>query len=170
MGIRIRLANIDDAIFMSVIHAESWKKAYQGLLPDEYLKGIKDDRWVNMIIRGLKDKSMKAWVASAEEKIIACACIGDSRYPTYAHQLELISIYVLPEYWHSGAGSLLMNKVLEYAAENDYNEVGLWVLTGNNQAIKFYEKFGFINNGDTLSRTLGGTPAVEKRYIKKLVL
>ena len=168
MPLRIRIANIDDAASMSFIHAKSWQKAYQGLLPDEYLNGIKDDRWVNMIISGLKDKSMKAWIASAEDKIIACACIGDSRYPTYAHQLELISIYVLPEYWHSGAGSLLMNKVLEYAAANDYNEVGLWVLMGNKQAIKFYEKFGFAYNGDTLSRALGVMPAVEKRYIIKL--
>lgn len=168
MPLRIRMANIDDAISMSIIHAKSWQKAYQGLLPDEYLNGIKDDRWVNMISRGLKDKSMKAWIASAEEKSIACACIGDSRYPTYEHQLELISIYVLPEYWHSGAGALLLNKVLEYAAANDYNEVGLWVLTGNKQAIKFYEKFGFTYNGDTLTNTLGGAPAVEKRYIKAL--
>ncbi|HBS92756.1 MAG TPA: GNAT family N-acetyltransferase, partial [Firmicutes bacterium] len=34
MALRIRIANIDDVISMSVIHAKSWEKAYQGLLPD----------------------------------------------------------------------------------------------------------------------------------------
>ena len=72
--IKTRIAKIQDAVSMSIIHANSWKKAYQGLLPDEYLNEIKDTRWVDMITKGLKDSSMKAWVATIEEKIIACTC------------------------------------------------------------------------------------------------
>lgn len=61
--IRTRIANIQDAVSMSIIHADSWKKAYQSLLPDEYLNEIKDSRWVDMITKGLEDNTMKAWVA-----------------------------------------------------------------------------------------------------------
>lgn len=167
--IRTRIANIQDAISMSIIHANSWKKAYQGLLSDEYLNGIKDTRWVDMITKGLEDNTMKAWVVTNEDKIIACTCIGDSRYQDYEGQLEVISIYVLPEYWNLGAGSLLIEDILEYALNNNYLEIGLWVLDGNNQAIKFYEKNGFLSNGDTISCMIGKNPTTEKRYIKKLV-
>jgi hypothetical protein len=58
---------------------------------------------------------------------------------------------------------------LEYAVNNKYKEVGLWVLDGNSQAIRFYGKKGFFNNGDTISCMIGKNSTTEKRYIKKLV-
>ncbi|NLV75522.1 MAG: GNAT family N-acetyltransferase [Tissierellia bacterium] len=167
--IRIRKANTRDAVSMSIIHANSWRKAYKGLLPDEYLNKIQDTQWINMITKGLEDNTMNAWVATIEDIIIACTCVGNSRYKGYEGQLELISIYVLPEYWNLGAGSLLIEEVLEYAVNNKYKEVGLWVLDDNSQAIRFYEKKGFFNNGDTISCMIGENSSTEKRYIKKLV-
>lgn len=167
--IKIRIGSIEDSISMSIIHANSWKKAYQGLLPDEYLNQIKDLRWVDMINKGLEGNTIKAWVATIEGKVIACTCLGDSRYQGYETQLELISMYVLPEYWNLGAGSLLIDEVLKYAVNNSYLEVGLWVLDGNNQAIRFYEKKGFIGNGDTIQSMIGGKSITEKRYIKEFV-
>lgn len=167
--IRTRIANVQDATSMSIIHANSWKKAYQGLLPDEYLNGIKDTQWVDMITKGLESNTMKAWVATIEEKIIACTCTGNSRYQGYEGQLEIFSIYVLPGYWNLGAGSLLIDEVIEYALNNNYLEVGFWVLDGNNQAIRFYEKNGFLNSGDTMTCMIGESPTTEKRYIKRLV-
>ncbi len=161
--IRIRKANTRDAVSMSIIHANSWRKAYKGLLLDEYLNKIQDTQWINMITKGLEDNTMNAWVATIEDIIIACTCVGNSRYKGYEGQLELISIYVLPEYWNlGGAGSLLIEEVLEYAVNNKYKEVGLWVLDDNSQAIRFYEKKGFFNNGDTISCMIGGkTPQLK---------
>lgn len=167
-GIRTRIASIKDATSMSTIHANSWKKAYKDLLPDEYLKRIKVSRWVDMITNGLEDDTMKAWVATIEDKIIACICLGDSRYKGYEKQLELISIYVLPEYWNLGVGSLLIDGAFTYAANNKYLEIGLWVLDGNKSAIRFYEKRGFLNNGDIISCIIGGKSTNEKRYVKRL--
>jgi len=167
--IKTRTATIQDAVSMSLIHANSWKKAYQGLLPDEYLNGIEDTQWVDMITNRLKDGTMKAWVATIEDKMIGCVCVGNSKYQGYEGQLELISIYVLPEYCHLGAGSLLLNEVFEYALNNNYLEVGLWVLDGNHHAIRFYEKNGFIANGDSISCMIGKKLTIEKRYIKKMI-
>lgn len=81
----------------------------------------------------------------------------------------MISIYVLLKYWNLGAGSLLVDEVLKYAINNNYLEVGLWVLDGNRQAIRFYEKKGFISNGDTFQSMIGGKSIIEKRYIKEFV-
>jgi len=71
-------------------------------LKDEYLNEIKGTQWVDMITKGLEDNIMKAWVATIEDKIISCTCVGNSRYQGYEGQLELFSIYVLPEYWNLG--------------------------------------------------------------------
>ncbi|MBU3196763.1 hypothetical protein [Clostridium algidicarnis] len=67
--IKIRIASIEDSTSMSIIHANSWKKAYQDLLPDEYLNQIKDLRWVDMINKCLEDNTMKAWVLPSKKKL-----------------------------------------------------------------------------------------------------
>ena len=59
--------------------------------------------------------------------------------------------------------------MFKYALNNNYLEVGLWVLDGNNHAICFYKKKGFINNGDTISCMIGEKLTTEKRYIKKMI-
>ena len=164
--IKTRRANIQDITQMSFIHARSWRKAYRGLLPDKFLDELEDSKWVDMLKKGMGDVTIKAWVATLENEIVACMSVGGSRYKGYEHQLELVSIYVLPEYWSRGVGSLLIDEVLKYALDNRYREVGLWVLDGNSKAIRFYERHGFINNEDTISCTIGGIATTEKRYVR----
>lgn len=165
--IKTRPASVKDANAMSVIHARSWKKAYQGLISDEFLNGIEETKWVDMLTKGLGDETMKAWVATHEDEIVGCVCVGDSLWEGYKGQLEVISIYVLPEYWKFGVGSLLINNVLEYAHVNEYSEIGLWVLEGNTRAVEFYERNGFVDTGNAISFMIGENPTTEKRYVRK---
>ena len=97
------------------------------------------------------------------------AGIGNSKYKDYEGQLELISIYVIPEYWNLGVGSLLLKEVFQYAMNNNYIEIGLWVLDGNYGAMNFYEKKGFSFNGDIMTSKIGGKLVSERRYIKKFI-
>jgi len=80
------MAKVQDAVSMSIVHAHSWRRAYKGLLPDDYLNELEDTRWVDMFSNGLKDGSLKGWVATVEDKIVGCACVGDSRYQGYEGQ------------------------------------------------------------------------------------
>lgn len=167
--IKVRRASINDITEMSLIHAHSWKSAYRDLLPDEYLEELEDTGWVSMLEKNMRDDSIVAWVATLEKDIAACTCVGNSRHKGYEQQLELISIYVLPEHWNKGLGSSLVNEVLNYASDNAYPEVGLWVMDQNTQAIRFYEKHGFIYNDDKTSSSVGGRPITVKRYVKKAI-
>lgn len=166
--IKLISATVENVASMSTIHARSWKKAYRGLLLDHYLDSIPDDRWISMLSKGIAEKTIVAWIAFVKVKPAGCVCIGESSYPNYQGQCELISIYVLPEYWRAGIGSLLMKQILKYARSHHYLEIGLWVLEGNNQAIKFYERFDFFLNQDNISCEIGAQTTTELRYIKKL--
>lgn len=63
-------------------------------------------------------------------------------------QTELQKIYVLPEYRDNGAGSALMEEVMNIAREVNPDYVWLDVHTSNERAMRFYEKNGFEKTGN----------------------
>lgn len=161
----IREAVIEDVEIISKLHKVSWQAAYKELINKSYLDNINDNRWVSMLEKGIRSNSMKGFVALEDNKIVACAFVGKSRYKGYENDLELISIYALPDYFGRGFGHLLMKKVKEFAKENGYEKLCLWVLEGNSRATDFYKREGFINNSETTSFEIMNKKLVELRYI-----
>jgi len=58
-------------------------------------------------------------------------------------QMELQKIYVLPDYQKSGAGSVLMNKAIEFSHEICPDYLWLDVHVSNEKAIRFSQRNGF---------------------------
>lgn len=164
-ALQIAMALPSDALAMSKIHKAAWQAAYRGLLPEDYLSAIADDRWVGSFEKVLNENTTQAWLLKVKGQTVACAFAGPSRYGGYEGSLELISIYCLPEYWGTGMGSRLFQCVLDYATKNQYIQIGLWVLEGNERAIAFYERLGFQADGATMPMTIGGKPVLERRYL-----
>lgn len=75
--------------------------------------------------------------------------------------LELKRIYVSKEYKGRGIAQLLMDFILNHAAENNYDVVWLGVWEHNYRAQKFYEKYGFANSGHTHDFPIGSTPQTD---------
>jgi ribosomal protein S18 acetylase RimI-like enzyme len=61
----------------------------------------------------------------------------------FTGKAELICIHSLPNNWHKGYGSMMMNRVLKDIKESGYSEVVLWVFRENLRARAFYEANGF---------------------------
>jgi GNAT superfamily N-acetyltransferase len=165
----VRKAAPSDAQEMSYVHAQAWREAYRELIPADYLQNLRDDHWVELFSTILSDGSTTtAWVVLQENKVIACASVCPSRYKGYEGNLELVSIYCLPEFWGKGCGHALIKEVKKYASENSFLRIALWVLDGNESAIKFYERQGFWANGGLLHVEIGGADMVEKRFVCKV--
>jgi ribosomal protein S18 acetylase RimI-like enzyme len=75
--------------------------------------------------------------------------------------LELKRIYVLKEYQGKGIAQKLMDHILDFAAEHEYEMVWLGVWEHNVRAQKFYEKYGFKNSGFTHDFPIGNTPQTD---------
>ncbi len=86
----------------------------------------------------------------------------DERLKDYG---EVVSIYFLPEYMGKGYGKKLFRAVLDELILEGYKAIYLWVLEGNNRAIKFYEQFGFKANGAYLEDNIGGKALRELQYV-----
>ena len=82
--------------------------------------------------------------------------------------LELKRIYVLKEFHGKGIAQQLMDFILAYAHENNYEVVWLGVWEQNLRAQKFYEKYGFVNSGHTHDFPIGNTPQTDNWFWKFL--
>lgn len=136
---------------MAEVHVATWRSAYRGLLPDDFLAGLSvDDRramWERVIPR---DDTTVLVAATGEDVIGFCAAGRPIEEDLRTSgTVQLWTLYVLESAWSTGAG-----RDLWLAAERELRDLGaervvLWVLDGNERAIRFYRRAGFefVPNG-----------------------
>jgi uncharacterized protein YndB with AHSA1/START domain len=80
---------------------------------------------------------------------------------------EIWGIYVAPDHWRQGIGRRFVHVAERLLAARGYDQATLWVLSGNEEARRFYEKMGFRLDGGTKTIVLG-EPLEAVRYRKPL--
>ena len=142
-GVTIRPAEPEDAEALGHLHLDVWDDAYTGLMP----QGILDDR------RERADERVARWreilttsdqptyVAEGPDGLVGFAGSGPGRDNDVDIELELWALYVRASAYGSGVGYALFETVVGDRA------CYLWVLAGNERAIRFYERQGFRLDG-----------------------
>jgi GNAT superfamily N-acetyltransferase len=88
------------------------------------------------------------YVAQTNGNIRGFAVLGYSRDPDAAESVgELFGLYVAPQSWRTGLGSLLHGQVLDALKELGCRSATLWVLESNDRARTFYENRGWEHDG-----------------------
>ena len=165
----IRKALPSDAQAIAQVHISSWQAAYRDVMPAQFLKGLestlarREAYWVRSIASG----EPIVWVAEVNQQVVGWIAVGASRDEDAigSNAGEVMAIYVLAEYWQTGVGIALWMAGLQDVLEQGYQRLTLWVLAGNERAIRFYHRAGCIEEAGT-ARHLerGGVPLVEVRY------
>ncbi len=162
----IRKATIDDIKDISRIHALSWKSAYKGIIPQTYLDELKEDFWVSAFETWLNDKVLTAQVMMENGSIIGCVAYGKARDKSLFSWGEIVSIYLLPEYFGKGYGNKLLESALLDLKQSGFQNIYLWVLKQNQRARYFYEKNKWrFNEDDECVCEIAGKQLTEIRYI-----
>ncbi|KEF36933.1 MULTISPECIES: GNAT family N-acetyltransferase [Bacillaceae] len=162
----IRKATIDDIKDISRIHALSWKSAYKGIIPQTYLDELKEDFWVSAFETWLNDKVLTAQVMMENGSIIGCVAYGKARDKSLFSWGEIVSIYLLPEYFGKGYGNKLLESALLDLKQSGFQNNYLWVLKQNQRARYFYEKNKWrFNEDDECICEIAGKQLTEIRYI-----
>ena len=138
------LSESDDRKEVSRIYEESWKYAYRGMIPQDYLDSIPKGKWV----KNLGNPEWQTMLCIENDKCIGVSSFCKSRFKQYPNSGEIISIYFLPDYIGKGYGKKLIKAVLGELKKQGYKEVFLWTLEMNNNAIQFYEKICYITTGN----------------------
>ena len=152
--------NVDD---ISRIYALSWKKAYRGIIPDDYLNSLSETRWSQR----LKKDSDTLFLAVEDGILIGGSTYSPARDKAMEGWGEIISLYLLPSHYHKGIGTELFKTVIGELNRLGFEKIYLWVLEENHSARAFYESKGFTFNGDINIDDIGGKTVKEIRYVFK---
>ena len=140
----IRKVQQGDASNLAYIQTESWKAAFTSILDAETLtKCTNIERATSMYQRLLDEKKGNGYLLAVDGKPHCIAYWDAARDSELVGKAELICIHSLPNNWHKGYGSMMMNRVVKDIKEAGYSEVVLWVFRENLRARAFYEANGF---------------------------
>ena len=152
----------DDLSEVSSIYEKSWKYAYRGIIPQDYLDSIPEGRWADRITK----VGMHSLVMTDSGKMIGTAGFCRSRWEQYRDFGEIVSIYFLPEYIGRGCGTHLLNRCAEELRRLGFRQILLWVLAEKTSARAFYEKNGFLCTAESRSDRIGGKELLEIMYTR----
>jgi ribosomal protein S18 acetylase RimI-like enzyme len=160
--VRVRPAVIDDAPAIAQLHVRAWQAAYRGLVPDALLDGLsvraRETRWRELLAGA--PRTLVAIVAG--EVAGFCSTVAPARDEDLPPRTaEIAAIYVDPDRWRSGAGQALLDAALDGLRDEGHEAVVLWVLAGNERALRFYEACGLLADGATKLEPLGSVEQVE---------
>ncbi|MGW9114620.1 N-acetyltransferase family protein [Microbacterium sp. NPDC055683] len=159
---QIRRAGPRDAEGLAFVHIRTWRIAYAGLLPAETLARLSLPARTRRWERILREGANPTWVAVEGGRIVGFASSGRGRDAEPPADRELYALYLDPDHHGSGIADDLIDAAVGEAAAS------LWVLAGNERAIRFYGKHGFALDGsEKVEQAADGTPMHELRMVRR---
>ena len=143
----IRIAIPKDSLQVATIHLESWKSAYQGIIPSAYIDRItleaRLSHWTQEITSGDSDVYVKV---DAFDRVLGWVATGSDReHPEDRSVAEVHAVYVSPLHTRRGIGRELFDYVTPRFQSAGRSRVVLWVLERNAPALDFYRQRGFAD-------------------------
>jgi ribosomal protein S18 acetylase RimI-like enzyme len=163
----IRPAKSDDALEVARVHVRSWQAAYRGLLPDDYLDDLRAEERAQRYNFSGDPGAPITLVALKDGAIIGFATLAAASGADAISCGELSALYVDPDHFRQGVGSVLLRAACTRLAEQGIREVVLWVLAGNATAQHFYQGSGWMPDGARRTVTRWGVAVDEIRYRRK---
>ena len=137
-------ATASDAAAIALLHAQSWRSAYRGMLSDEYLdRHVVADRlefWTARFATVAPDRRF-IMQAHSNGKLMGFVCVLLDTEPDWGARLD--NLHVSPESKGTGIGYVLFNAAREWIASvSPGMAMHLWCVERNHVARRFYERQG----------------------------
>lgn len=134
----IRNATQDDAGQIAEIIVEDWKKAYRGIVDDDFLD--------SMDVEERSQRELQRYriykVAAVNEKVLGLT--WNEITESEDSDCEIIALYVKYGIRKSGIGRMLFLDSVDFFRASGKKKMIIWCLKGNYEARTFYEKMGGV--------------------------
>lgn len=149
----------------------SWRAAYAGIIPDDYLRAMSTAEREGRHLERLRRAGPRSAYLLAERagSVVGMALTGPVRDADLDPEQvgEVQALYAAPDAWSTGVGAALMDSCLDHLRCAGFARVALWVLERNGRARRFYERWGLTTDGARRLEDLGA-PVAEVRYLADL--
>jgi len=144
-AIHIRPARREDAAALARIQVDSYRSAYAGIFPQEYLDQFSYDGqevdWLELLTSGHPDVIL---IAEAGDALPAGYAVGRTQASYDApYDSEIVSLHVQRSLHRRGVGRRLVSATAGNLAAHGCTAMMLWVLEAN-PARAFYQRLGAI--------------------------
>lgn len=162
----VRPAHLNDVPAVARIHVDSWRTSYAGIVPDDFLAGLRYENREAMWQRNLENPDWRSVLFVAEDapgQVVGFACAGPEREGDPQYTGEVYAIYLLHAAQGKGMGRALMRATAQWLLAHGYPALLVWVLATNGPARRFYEAVGgqYVREKDI---EIGGAALVEVAY------
>lgn len=148
--ISIKKASREDAKTISLLGQQTFKDTFGYQFTPDNLKQYLDEAYdIEEIKKSLCDAYNIFWIASVDDVPVGYAKIKLNSFADGIYtpkQIQLEKIYVLKNYIGTKVGASLMNIILSNSVIGKESLIWLIVSESNSRAIKFYERYGFLQN------------------------
>ena len=139
---------------LATVHVVSWRAAYRGLMPDEVLAGLSVPEREQALVRPTQRSGATDERRGRDRRTALSASLrsgppvvpADRADPTLG---DLYALYLDPGRWGRGIGLLSTPLLLDRLVTHSFTHAGLWVLDGNQRALRFYRRHGWTDTGRT---------------------
>lgn len=125
------------------MRTRSWRTTYVGLMPAEFLAGLRVERrqqyWAGLLAD--PNAATHVFVAEVGPDVVGFAACGPNREAPTEYAGELYAIYVLADRHGQGLGRGLYDAVVADLTSRHMASMVIWVLA-NNPACGFYARMG----------------------------
>jgi len=137
----IRNAILEDCPGIAKTQVDSYRTAYAGLFPTQYLEHFtyaeEEQDWIHMLTSNTEDIIL---VAIAQEKQVVGYILASAKpdiFPGY--DSEIVALHVRQSFQGKGIGKALLSYAIKDLKARDCKSVMLWTLK-NNKVRQWYEK------------------------------
>lgn len=151
------------------VHVRAWQVAYRGLMPDDYLLGLRPEDRARRYNFASVDPALPQTVVAVEaDVLVGFATTAPARDANAAGQGELCALYVEPDLWGRGVGRALAAAARGNLYRLGFRQAMLWVVAGNARAQQFYQADGWTPDGQRRAQQIWSVTVDTVRYRRVL--
>jgi ribosomal protein S18 acetylase RimI-like enzyme len=163
----LRDARPEDALAIARVHVRAWQAGYRGLVSGESLDRMKAEDRAPKYTLGSADPDQPSTLVAEAPDIVGFVTIAPARGPD-AGSGEVAALHVDPTCWRQKIGAALLDAAHRRLAERGFTRAVLWLLVGNERALHFYQRHGWVPNGRTQTLEVWGVVLEEMQLERPL--
>jgi ribosomal protein S18 acetylase RimI-like enzyme len=154
---------VRDADAIAATQVRTWQVGYAGIVPDDVLAGLDVSGWAQRrrwaFTDPVRGQSTVLVAVDPLDEVVGFVDVGRYRSQDDHNDLdertgEVYAIYVHPDHWRNGVGRALLDAGIATLDAAGHRPIRLWVFDANARARRFYERHGFVADGERTSYTV----------------